>query len=730
MRTHHFKRLCPCHAGETARKGDSAFERRTVHFSNGHHAPVAAANHLSSCLLLSRPASARTGCWSLLLLRIDTGTKRFHQIHHARRSSFPSGFDLLASLFLLQEIDERVFIAILELRRIEVTRFRLHDVGSQVEHLLRELKLGDVLEIWFLVANFIRVAECGAYEAASLRFKGDYVLAPRQHDPAERNHIQLRNGVADDGKSLLTNRAIRGNVVRRVDITLIDLIFWNELVNIDGARAFDQDGLYFLILNNHVLALCDLIAAHHVVPRDDLAGLRIDILLLQSVARFPVDPIETHFFAERGGRIERNGARDQRKPKIALPVRTRRHWILLNNTRRANYIANFSKCLRPLSGVREPRARSSASRGPGDAPLQPMPGMRLARGCRTGRSWRGIVLFTHLAREGRMTVTIGRRELLAALGGAAAAWPLPARAQSVMPVIGFLRPSTRESAVHLLAAFRAGLKELGFVEGQNVAIEYRWAERQEDRLREIAAELVRRQVAVIVTPGSTVAALAAKAETTTIPIVFSSGSDPVKAGLIASLNSPGGNVTGIYQLSNDLIGKRLELLHEVVPAVTTIALLVNPANAVAADSTTKEAQAAARSLGLEIKVFATSNNRDIDAAFIEIAHQQIGAVLNMPDAFFTSRRVQLVTLATRFAIPAIFSIREYVEVGGLMSYGENIADQWRRVGVYVGRVLKGEKNLPVEQAARFEFVINLQTARAFDLVIPSSLLAIADEVIE
>ena len=329
-----------------------------------------------------------------------------------------------------------------------------------------------------------------------------------------------------------------------------------------------------------------------------------------------------------------------------------------------------------------------------------------------------------------MTVTIGRRELLAALGGAAAAWPLPARAQSVMPVIGFLRPSTRESAVHLLAAFRAGLKEIGFVEGQNVGIEYRWAERQEDRLREIAAELVRRQVAVIVTPGSTVAALAAKAETTTIPIVFSSGSDPVKAGLIASLNSPGGNVTGIYQLSNDLIGKRLELLHEVVPAVTTIALLVNPANAVAADSTTKEAQAAARSLGLEIKVFATSNNRDIDAAFIEIAHQQIGAALNMPDAFFTSRRVQLVTLATRFAIPAIFSIREYVEVGGLMSYSENIADQWRRVGVYVGRVLKGEKNLPVEQAAKFEFVINLQTARAFDLAIPSGLLAIADEVIE
>jgi putative ABC transport system substrate-binding protein len=324
-----------------------------------------------------------------------------------------------------------------------------------------------------------------------------------------------------------------------------------------------------------------------------------------------------------------------------------------------------------------------------------------------------------------------RREFITLLGGAAAAWPLAVRAQQpAMPVIGFLRPSTRESVVHLLPAFRAGLKEIGFVEGQNVAIEYRWAELQEDRLGEIAAELVRRQVAVIVTPGSTAAALAAKAETTTIPIVFSSGVDPVKAGLIASLNRPGGNATGIYQFSNDLIGKRLGLLHEVVPAVTTIALLVNSANTVVADSTTKEAQAAAHSLGLEIKLFAARNNRDIDAAFMEIAYQRIGAALIMPNTFFTSRRVQLATLATRFAIPAIYSIREYAEVGGLMSYGENLADQWRRVGVYVGRVLKGEKELPVEQSARFEFVINMQTARAFNLAIPSGLLAIADEVIE
>ena len=324
-----------------------------------------------------------------------------------------------------------------------------------------------------------------------------------------------------------------------------------------------------------------------------------------------------------------------------------------------------------------------------------------------------------------------RRELISALGAAALTWPLGARAQqSGMPVIGFLRPSSPESVMHLLPAFRAGLKEIGFVEGQNVAIEYRWPERQDDRLREIAAELVRRQMAVIVTPGSTAAALAAKAETTTIPIVFSIGTDPVKAGLIASLNRPGGNVTGIYQLSSNLVGKRLGLLHEMVPGATTIAVLVNPTNAVNADSAVEEVQAAARSLGLEIKLFATSNNRDIDAAFIEIAHQRIGAVLTIPDVFFTSRRVQLATLASRFAIPAMYSIREFAEVGRLMSYGENLADQWRRVGIYAGRVIKGEKNLPVEQSARFEFVINMQTARAFNLAIPSGLLAIADEVIE
>ena len=330
-----------------------------------------------------------------------------------------------------------------------------------------------------------------------------------------------------------------------------------------------------------------------------------------------------------------------------------------------------------------------------------------------------------------MASHIRRREFIFTLGGAAAAWPLAARAQqSTMPVIGFLRPSSAESVVHLLAAFRAGLKEMGFVEGQNVAIEYRWADGQEDRLGEIAAELVRRQVAVIVTPGSTVAAHAAKAATTTIPIVYTSGVDPIELGLITSLNRPGGNVTGIYQLSVDFVAKRLGLLHELVPTVTTIAVLVNPANTRLAELTTKEAQVAARSLGLEIKLFPTRNRRDIDAAFIDIAHQRIGAVLVSADVFFTGRRVQLATLATRFAIPAIFPVREYAEVGGLMSYGENLADVWRRLGIYVGRVLKGERGLPVEQSAKFEFVINLQTARALDLAIPPGLLALADEVIE
>jgi putative ABC transport system substrate-binding protein len=324
-----------------------------------------------------------------------------------------------------------------------------------------------------------------------------------------------------------------------------------------------------------------------------------------------------------------------------------------------------------------------------------------------------------------------RREFITLLGGATVAWPLAARAQQpAMPVIGFLRPASAEPVQSLLAAFRAGLKEIGFVEGQNVAIEYRWTEGHDERLPELAADLVRRQVAVIVTPGSTEAAFAAKRATTTIPIVFASGVDPVKLGLVASHNRPGGNLTGVYEVSNDLVPKRLGLIHELLPAATRIALLLNPANATVTEATTADAKAAARALGLELQILAASSSRDIDAAFARLVEQRASALLIGADAFFTSRRVQFSTLAARNAIPVMYSIREYVEVGGLMSYGGSITGVWHKVGLYAGRILKGEKGLPVEQSSRFEFVINLQTAKALGLDIPPMLLARADEVIE
>jgi putative ABC transport system substrate-binding protein len=299
-----------------------------------------------------------------------------------------------------------------------------------------------------------------------------------------------------------------------------------------------------------------------------------------------------------------------------------------------------------------------------------------------------------------------------------------------MPVIGFLRSSSAESVAHLLVAFRAGLKEAGFVEGQNVTIDYRWAEGQDNRLPEIAADLVRRQVAAIVTPGSADAAFAAKAATKTIPIVFSSGIDPVKLGLVASINRPGGNVTGIYQWAGDLAAKRLGILHELVPGVPEIAVIVNPAHLIEAESIMREVEVAAGTLGLKTKALAASNSGDIDAAFANIARQRIGAVLVSPDSYFTSRRVQFATLANRYVVPAMFSIKEYVEVGGLMSYGRNISNEWRSLGLYVGRILKGEKDLPVEQASKFELVVNLQTAKALGLEVPPGLLVAADEVIE
>jgi ABC-type uncharacterized transport system substrate-binding protein len=323
-----------------------------------------------------------------------------------------------------------------------------------------------------------------------------------------------------------------------------------------------------------------------------------------------------------------------------------------------------------------------------------------------------------------------RRAFMALIGGATA-WPLTARAQQPpMPVIGFLRPSSAEPVAHLLVAFRAGLKEAGFVEGQNVTIDYRWAEGQDDRLPEIAADLVRRQVTAIVTPGSTDAAFAAKAATKMIPIVFSTGIDPVKLGLVASINRPGGNITGLYMWAGDLTAKRLGMLHELVPGVPEIAVIVNPAHPIEAESNMREVEIAAGTLGLKTKAFGARNSGDIDAAFANIARQRIGAVLVSPDSYFTGRRVQFATLANRYVVPAMFSIREYVEVGGLMSYGRNISGEWRGLGLYVGRILKGEKDLPVEQASKFDLVINLVTARALGLTVPPTLLARADEVIE
>jgi ABC-type uncharacterized transport system substrate-binding protein len=325
---------------------------------------------------------------------------------------------------------------------------------------------------------------------------------------------------------------------------------------------------------------------------------------------------------------------------------------------------------------------------------------------------------------------IRRREFITLLGGAAAAWPRAARAQQPMPVIGFLRQASPESVAHLLIAFRAGLRDEGFDEGRNIAIEYRWTEGRDDRLPRLVDDLVQRQVAVIVAPGSTTFALAAKAATKTIPIVFASGIDPVKSGLVASFNRPGGNVTGIYSFANDSAAKRFGLLHELLPSVTVFAALVNPANAIVAETTTNELREAAGAIGLEVKMLKASSNREIDEAFFSLIQQSVGALLVSADPYFTSRRVQCATLAARTGIPVMYSIREYVEVGGLMSYGYNIADAWRRVGVYAGRILKGEKDLPVEQSTKFEFIINLQTAKALGLDISPTLLARADEVIE
>jgi putative ABC transport system substrate-binding protein len=329
---------------------------------------------------------------------------------------------------------------------------------------------------------------------------------------------------------------------------------------------------------------------------------------------------------------------------------------------------------------------------------------------------------------------VRRRDLLSLIGGAGAAalWPLPGSAQrAALPVVGFLDLRTPDAVVERLRAFRQGLKEAGYVEGENVTIVYRWAENQPDRLPQLVADLVRRKVNIIATAGDSVPAVV-KAATTTIPIVSIISQDPVGLGLVASLARPGGNLTGINFLGGELTGKRLQLLHELVPAAARVAVFVNPTSAPSTEATLRDVEDAARSMGLQIQVIKATTSREIDAAFTALARERPGALFVGSDTFFSSRQVQLVNLAARHAFPAIYAQRGFVEIGGLMSYASDISHAWREAGAYVGRILKGAKpaDLPVIQASKFQLVINAQTARMLDLPIPPALLARADEVIE
>ena len=325
-----------------------------------------------------------------------------------------------------------------------------------------------------------------------------------------------------------------------------------------------------------------------------------------------------------------------------------------------------------------------------------------------------------------------RREFITLISGAAATWPIAARAQQpALPVVGFIRDGSADANARFAAAFRKGLNETGYVEGQNVTIEYHWLDGQYDRLPALMADLVGRRVAVIATPGI-VPTLAAKAATTTIPIVFGVGDDPVRLGLVTNLARPGGNATGINFFVNEVAAKRLRLLHDLVPKAVRIAVLVNLAKASTEEFTLRAVQEAAPTLGLKIQILNASTIGEIDAAFATIARDHSDALLVAPDAFFVSRRVQFITLTARDRIPATYSLRDYVAIGGLMSYGTDLADAFRQVGVYTGKILKGAKpaELPVLQSTKFVFVINLQTARALGIEVPSGLLSIADEVIE
>jgi putative tryptophan/tyrosine transport system substrate-binding protein len=329
-----------------------------------------------------------------------------------------------------------------------------------------------------------------------------------------------------------------------------------------------------------------------------------------------------------------------------------------------------------------------------------------------------------------MTACIGRRHFLTLLGGAAA-WPFAARAQQpAMPVIGLIDAASAADRSDVMVAFREALAEAGYIEGQNVAIEYRWAEGRFDRLPELATDLVRRRVSVIVTPATTAAALAAKAATATIPIVFGVGGDPVQLGLVASLNRPGGNATGLNFFTIELMAKRMQLLRELVPAAKRVAVLINPTDR-SFEMTLRDVEAAA--IGQQVVAIEAATGREIDAAFESLEREKVADALFVSGgAFFTMRRAQLAILAARYALPATYSQRLFVEVGGLMSYGTSFADNWRQVGLYTGRVLKGAKpaDLPVSQSTKFELVINLNTARALRLEVPPTLLARADEVIE